>query len=380
MLTATKFVAACCRWPHTQTSETAVSLAASAITDWQEVRQVATRHRVIPLVHRAIKDRADVPSDFREWAAEVAQVSAFRSMQMTSEAIKIDRAFKDAGLQPLHFKGPVLAQIAYGSVALKYSHDLDIFVPASEAHDAITILEAMGYRRSGHDRSLSKRQINALVHNFKDIGFVGPAGVLIEVHWRLAQNKSLLRGLEDNLQRQTVTVAGGARFDTFGPEQMLTYLVTHGALHHWKRLKWLADLAAFLEQLPASERDQIIAKVHKSPAKDALAQALHLCDRLFETSYTPDMSLRARKLSEYSLTRIDEDETLAKRTLGNLGFFTEIIPTRHLYPSVWAAIWALKKPLLIYQDDVFALPLPRYLNGLYPIIRLPSFVIRRFRG
>ncbi len=379
VLPATKFIAACCRWPHTLASETAVVLAANATTDWQEIRQAATRHRVIPLVHQAIKDLEEVPTEFREWAKQRAQALAFHSMQMTNEAIKIDRAFKDAGLRPLHFKGPVLAQIAFGSVALKYSHDLDIFVSESGARTAIAILEGKGYFPLGQDRPLSKRQIDALILNSKDMGFVGPAGILIEIHWRLTTINSLLNGLENNLHRQAVTVAGSVSFDTFGTEQMLVYLVFHGAVHHWKRLKWLADISAFLEQIPANEREKIIAKVQEGPAADALAQALHLCDTLFETSYRPHLSRNAQKLSEYSLTRIDEDEIVAKRPLAKLGFFTEVIPRRHLYPSVWAAIWAFKSHL-ICQGDVLAVPLPRYLNGIYPIIRLPSFLLRRLRG
>jgi hypothetical protein len=110
-----------------------------------------------PLVHQAIKDLEEVPAEFREWAKQRAQALAFHSMQMTNEAIKIDRAFKDAGLRPLHFKGPVLAQIAFGSVALKYSHDLDIFVSESGARTAIAILEGKGYFPLGQDRPLSKR-------------------------------------------------------------------------------------------------------------------------------------------------------------------------------------------------------------------------------
>jgi hypothetical protein len=300
-------------------------------------------------------------------------------MQMTNEAIKIDRAFKDAGLQPLHFKGPVLAQIAFGSVALKYSHDLDIFVTASEVRTALQTIERAGYRVIGPNGALSPRKIAALTLNFKHIGFVGPTGTLIEVHWRFSDGSGPLTGLENNLQRQAVKVANAGVLETFNSEQMLMYLVLHGAAHHWYRLKWLADLAAFLDQLPSDERDQVIWKVHQGPASNALAQALQLCDTLFDTAYSPMMSRRSDALYHYALNRIDRPHNSPGRLWGDIGFINDVLAKRHLHHSFWSTIWALKSHL-ICQGDVLAVPLPRYLNGIYPIIRLPSFLLRRLRG
>lgn len=378
MNTATKFVAACCRWPHTQASKNAVATTANAITDWDEVRQIVARHRVIPLVHQAIKDLGSPPQDFLDWAKQRSQACALHSMQLTHDALKIDRVLKDACLHPLHFKGPVLGQIAYGSVALKVSKDLDIFVNLTEVPTAIRTLEKMGYHGRKQNGPISSLKAAALVRNFKHLGFRGPKGTIVELHWRFANGKGPLAGLENNVQRHATKVASVGTVETFSPEQMVIYLSLHGALHHWVRLKWLADLVAFLEQLPVEERDKIIAKVLHGPASDAFAQALSLSDTLFETRYSPPMTPRAKALYRYAMSRIDQPYIPPKRFWGDIGFLNDVLATRHLYPSIWATIWGMKSNL-VCEDDVLAWPLPRHLNGIYPIIRLPSFLIRRLR-
>lgn len=379
MLRTTTFVAACCQWPQTLESQGRVAQAASEIEDWGDVRQVVKRHRVIPLVHVAVKDMDGVPAEFREWAKQGAQSAARHAMQLTRDCLAIDDAFKDAGLNPLHFKGPVLAQIVFGSVALKLSHDLDIFVPAAEVRSAVEILESAGYRALKQDGPISEHQLAAIICNFKDLGFIGSTGTVVELHWKFGYNKDLLTGLENKLNRQSIVVANNVDLQTFNSMQMVYYLSVHGAVHHWKRLKWLADLAAFLEHLPCEERDEVIAQVSKGPTGVALAQALKLSDTLFGTHYNPKMPPGAQALYQHALMRIDQPYIAPRRFGGDLRFIKDVFVTRHLYDTPWMAIRALKSHLFCL-DDTLAIPLPRHLNGIYPIIRLPSLVIRRLRG
>lgn len=378
MLDTTKFVAACCRWPQNSDTQGVVAKAAAQIEDWDDARRVVERHRVFPLVHLAVKDLECVPKDFRDWARQQAQRATQNAMQLTRECLRIDAAFIAADLEPLHFKGPTLAQIAYGSVAVKVSHDLDIFIEAADIHAAVALLEADGYRVLGRDAPLSARQVSAIVRNFKDICLVGPTGIMVELHWRFVHSKKLLTELNGDLQTQGVTVATTANLRTLGSLQMLQYLCVHGALHHWKRLKWLADLAAFLNQLPVAERDQIIADTSKTSASVALAQSLKLCDTLFGTQYAPTMSDQAKAIYAYGLSCIEAPYDGTRRFGLDVGIIKDVIATRHLHPTRWGAIAAFKR-LLIRQDDVLDLPLPAALNGLYLAIRLPALLLRRLR-
>lgn len=378
MRDTTRFVAACCRWPQTEDTKAVVAQAAADIADWDAVPEEIARHRVIPLVHLAVKDLPTIPKSFRDWAAQRAQEAAHDAMRMTRECLRIDATFKAARIAPLHFKGPTLAQIAYGSVALKVNHDLDIFVPASDIPTAVALLEAEGYRVPGQVAPLTARQLSAIARNVKDLALIGPNGTLVELHWRFVHSKSLLTDLETALQREGVTVATSACLDTLSTVQMLHYLCVHGALHHWKRLKWLADLSAFLEQLPEAARAHAIAEVRQTSGDVALEQALKLCDTLLGTRYAPHLSERAQRLYAYALPRL-EAQYLGPRRFGmDVGIVQDLMATRHIYPSLWAAIVTLNR-LLVRQDDVLALPLPAALNWMYVVIRLPALLLRRLQ-
>lgn len=378
MRETSEFVGACCRWPQDAAAQRALKGAAQGIRDWDAAREAVKGHRVIPLVAMAVKDLDAVPQAFRDWAQRNARMAAHQAMRMTRDCVAVDTLLKAAGLQPVHVKGPVLGQLAFGSVAMKYSRDLDIYVPQADAMAAMGALETAGYHCPGQSGPITERQASAVIRNFKDLKFVAPSGTLIELHWHLSDTKSLLSAMEDDLQLQSVKIAGAVEVQTFANTQMVTYLCVHGAMHHWVRLKWLADLAAFLMQLDPVERDRVLAEIAGGRNKDALAQALALCDTVFGTEYAPDMSPRARALYEYALERIDEPDDVPRTILGDLRLFKNLHATRHLYSSPLAALWA-QRSYLVGQDDVLDWPMPAPLNGLYPLIRLPSFVLRRLK-
>lgn len=378
MRETTRFVAACSRWPQDAAAQEAVRGAAARVTDWQEVREEVRRHRVVALVQVAIRDVGEVPEAFVDWVAQAALRQGHHAMQLTHECVVVDRALKAAGTQPLHVKGPVLGEMVFGSVARKYSRDLDIFVSAQDAPTAIATLQDMGYRKVGHDAPVMPEQATAVIRHCKDLALIGPPGNLIELHWRLSHTRTLLTFLEDAPKRQEVRVASAARLETFTNDQMVAYLCVHGSLHHWMRLKWLAELSAFLNQLPPEERDQILADLSQSPQADATALTLALCDTYLGTDYTPSLSRRARKLYRYAVARIDRPIVPAKSILGDWRLTLDMLATRHLYTSPLVGIWAMRAHL-IGQDDVMAWPLPRYLKGVYILIRLPSLLVRRLR-
>lgn len=381
MRETTRFVAACCRWPIDAAARQALRDAVAGVEatrdgDWASVRAAVRRHRVVPLVHAAVQDQAFVPEAFRDWVAGEARDQALHALRLTQECIAIDKTLVAAGVAPVHLKGPVLGQMAFGSVARKFSRDLDILVAEADAEVAIATLQHAGYRRSGTGAHFTPKQARALIRHGKDLSFTGPSGHLVELHWRLTHTKALLNGLESRLERRSVMVAGAAELQTMGDAQTVLYLCVHGGAHHWMRLKWLAELAAFLNHLAPAERAHILETLAKAPEWTAVASALALCDRFLGTDYAPAMSGRAQALYGYALARIDRPLPPQKRFGGDWRLMLDLFEMRHLYATPWAGLWALRAHL-IGQDDVAAWPLPAALSGLYVVIRLPSLLVRR---
>ncbi|GAB5447974.1 nucleotidyltransferase family protein [Gymnodinialimonas sp.] len=379
MRDTTRFVAACCRWPIDADAREAVRHAAEGVADWDEVRDAVMRHRVVALVHGAVRGQSNVPEAFCEWVSGMAKAQTLHALQLTQECIAVDKTLVAAGITPVHIKGPVLGQIAFGSVARKFSRDLDVLVVEAEAVQAIFALQEKGYRRSGDGLPFTQKQARAVIRYCKDLSLIGPSGTLVELHWRLTNTKALLNGIESRLERQTVTVVGATEMQTMGDEQTVLYLCVHGSSHHWMRLKWLAELAAFLHQLGPERRARILEAVATTPERNSVTAALKLCDTFLGTDYAPEMSPRAQALYRYSVGRIDRPLVEPKRFWGDLRFIFDMLEMRHLYASPWTGIWALKAHL-ICQEDVVAWPLPASLSGVYVLIRGPSYLVRRLRA
>ena len=77
--------------------------------------------------------------------------------------------------------------------------------------------------------------------------------ISVELHWRLTYNMALLRGIDARVKTQEVALPGGA-VRTLADDALFAYLCADGALHGWARLKWLADLNAWLNAQGETDR------------------------------------------------------------------------------------------------------------------------------
>lgn len=91
-------------------------------------------------------------------------------------------AFTAAGLPHVVLKGMALAEPLYGNPALRPMDDVDVLVLRSHARRAREALEALGWRAAASfEHDLGRRAASM---------FVGPAGLAIDLHWDLVDDKS----------------------------------------------------------------------------------------------------------------------------------------------------------------------------------------------
>ncbi len=136
--------------------------------------------------------------------------------------------------------------MAYGSDVLKHSRDIDLLVAPADAERAFGVLEREGYRPVVPKGPLTAAQRSLVFRLHKDIELYHSQRRLnIELHWRLIDNPVLLGTVTAASPSQEVDVLNG-RLATLADPLLFAYLATHGATHCWFRLKWLADLNAWL--------------------------------------------------------------------------------------------------------------------------------------
>jgi hypothetical protein len=215
--------------------------------DWQALLDAAGKHSVAPLVSNRLLEMpgGTLPHEWREHLREKSIGTARRNLLLTAELIRVLRAMEGGGLQAMPFKGPVLAEQAYGDISLRQFTDLDIVLPHSQIAEAHRLLENLEYRSESGAAAMAAGRIPGQ-YAYRN----GSGSVLIEMH-----TERTMRYLPVPLDwkalsgRGETVSAGGQALRTFSVEDTMMMLCVHGTKHFWTRLGWICDIAQ-LAQAP----------------------------------------------------------------------------------------------------------------------------------
>ncbi len=155
--------------------------------DWEFLLREARRHSVLPLLDRGLRlhDGTRPPAPVRELLRAACRLTQRRNLALTAELLRILAALEDAGIAAVPFKGPVLAALAYGDLALRPFGDLDVLVRERDMARARAALVKRGYLpefafSAAGERAFRKAEC-AL--QFRHAG----RDVVLELHWRLTE-------------------------------------------------------------------------------------------------------------------------------------------------------------------------------------------------
>ncbi len=380
-----RLLVACCRWPQTPESLQAVRELAAVSLNWQRFLRVAVRQRVTALANAAIGNgNVTVPADVKAALERIGASVARHSLIQAAETIRILALLREAGIEALCVKGTALGMLAYGVLAMKFGRDIDILLRRDEFPAALRILEGQGYVPL-HPVPQIPWLFEKWLDLTKDLEVVDrKRSFQVEIHWKLAENNYFSRELAKHLEPRAVEVLPGRTLDTLRDDVMFVYLCVHGARHGWFRLKWSADISALLAQASAADLQRYLAFARAHGMEPCVAQALMLCDSLFGVAVAAAPAAAYRKRWRY---RVLERVALTMMTRGNAE--TEVwdirfgampaVFSQFLLGGSWRYYLAELRLRSVSLADMEAVPLPRALGFLYPLLRLPMLVYRRVR-
>ena len=210
---------------------------------WSAILQTAADHCLVPLVSkRLLESTGDALGVWRDRFRHEFVATAHRNLLMSGELVRVLRALEQTGIQAVPFKGPVLAERAYGDLALRQFSDLDIILPHSQiaqAHDALATLD---YRSDTAAAAMTQNRIPG------QYAYRGARSILIELH-----TEKTMRYLPVPLDwralgsRMETVLVGGQPLLTFSAEDTMMLLCVHGSKHFWTRLAWICDIAQLAE-------------------------------------------------------------------------------------------------------------------------------------
>lgn len=219
--------------------------------DWDDLLAAARWQGLMPLLYWHLNACCPeaIPASWMAILSHHFRENARQNLYLTSELFRILERLQDNGVLVIPYKGPVLASLAYGNLALREFADLDLLVLQRDIPRAYDLLVALGYR-PGFDPAVVRVTSGARIPG-QYLFTRGAGECLVELHSERTL-RYFPRPLDlDRLSRQLGTVSvGGQEIRTLAVEDLLPLLCVHGAKHFWQRLSWIADIAELLRRHP----------------------------------------------------------------------------------------------------------------------------------
>ncbi len=215
--------------------------------DWTVFIDIASTHRLIPLVYQSLSRLSvELPSEVDTFFRQRTRKLAMRNLEFSAELRKLSKILEDIDVEFLSYKGPTLAQIAYGDNSLRTFGDLDLFI---RKQDFPTVKKVICENGGGSHWKLTEKQEKAVLKYYYEYPFFfGNRPLLVEIHWAFME---AFFGFdyekEDVFGRSQSVSIHGRNFQTLSNEDLFIILCVHGSKHYWKRLSWIYDIAKLID-------------------------------------------------------------------------------------------------------------------------------------
>lgn len=378
------FILACSRVKMTLAARERLLRLLEGPLDWSRILSIATLHRLRPLLFKHLKSMgkaAAVPSAVWASIEQHATHTIRRNFVLTNELARLLKAFREAGIEAIPFKGPIVAMRAYGNLGLRAFHDLDILLHREDMLKAKKLLLGLGYKAPWKQNDVWEEQ-----HIETQLGcdFVSANGIVnVELHWSFIQ-KWLSYEIDpaEVWSRAENYEVLGERTQVVAFEDLLPFLCAHGAKHHWERLFWIVDIAEIVSAEPRIGWEQILKQTAANGSWRILALGLYLAQNLIEAplpsevataiNSDPGVGKLARQVGTWLF---NEDHRLKSGSWPETQFY---LLSKENWVDRFAYVQHLARINLAPSDkDLAFVKLPKPLNFLYPAIRPVRWLARR---
>lgn len=348
-----------------------------AIREPAALARCIARHRVGGFLHARLPAPvlAALPELLREDLAAQARANTLRAMAQASELLRLSARFEAAGIPFLSIKGPLLSQALYGDLRTRHAGDLDLLIARDDLPRAKALLEADVYHQTRPPISLTPRQMEHYAE--KEFEFQGgPHRLRVELRWRLDG----IGDLASLAPTATKADLHGTAISTPDPTLNAVYLCQHGAIHGWRRLFWLVDVALLFGR---KEIDWAEAR-RKAEARGidrALREAAALAEELLAIPRPAALEWRGERRVFARLLRNARAQIALPpgETAGLKNFLRELRHRALLHRSL-AGKWRSLSPHLRSVRNWEDLPLPDRWFWLYRPLTPWLWMRRRWRG
>jgi hypothetical protein len=353
--------------------------------NWDYLFATAQAHGVLPLLQKHLSGEV-VPAHFLSRLKRESVANSQNVLHLIAKQLRLVKLFKENGIPVALFKGPLLAQMAYGEISLRQAGDIDVLIERQHFHEARTLLESLGYEMSPR---LTPAQLTSHLGNHCELQFMRDEWfTVVDLHWDLAPRSFVFKLHAGAVMSRLQSVSlAGTTVETFSAEDLVLYLAMHGAKHLWRRLEWIASLAESLRATPDLDWTILVQRAEHAHATRMLALGLRLAEKFSDL-----------KIPAHVIAKVDADGAMQRMSeevseqLFNLfgaagSTETNLYNLRIMDRKRDALLSALRAIFVPTLPDWQALALPASLHSLYYAFRplrlskvYTSSLWRRMRG
>lgn len=325
---------------------------------------------------------ASVPKPvFVEWWRRYEH-HARRNTELAGRLAQVARDLEDHGIPCVPYKGPLLAQSLYGSLAFRAFDDIDLLIRRADLARAKPLLMAAGYEPYYHlEPDLEAAMVRSHLQYHLIFVHASPEH-LLEVHWKTDPAFPVEQDDPAWWNGLPTTTLAGQTVRTFRAEESLLTSCLHAMRHHGYRLCWLADVAEALRQQPELNWPGIIDRARQMKSWRRLAVAVTIAHDVLEAPVPGVLLDQAQADPAVGRLAARIARRLFERDAGDLGVLERLRLDLALFDR---ASDRAKHLLSVALEPSFhewsALPLPRPLYPLYLPLRAArlagKYVVRR---
>jgi hypothetical protein len=271
-------------------------LVRSNVFDWDFFYTMSLNFGVMPLIFRHLKTvfRPYVPETIYKKINQAFLANAARNMVLSNELLQILNVLETENILAVPFKGPVLADLVYGSDAMRMFSDLDILVQEKEAVTAKKILQKHGYQLI-HD--LDEKYDDFYIRIEHAFNMQSPDGkISIDLQWKLlgiyTPEAITLEKFKDRLCN---LMFAGKNIQHLSHEDLLFYLCVHGTKDGWKKFEWICCIAEFIRKHPDLNWNRVIQTARKEHCLKKLNLGLSLSYSLCKAPLPDFLEMEIKK-------------------------------------------------------------------------------------
>jgi hypothetical protein len=305
--------------------------------------------------------------------------NAKRNLALTAELIDVLGILESAGISAVPYKGPALAALAYGDVALRKFWDLDVVIRQRDIAPAKSLLESHGYEWRPFPGQVTGHKEARNFSFWHEYNFFRPDNrTNIDLHWRISSRRFPFDVDLDDLWEHLIPARLlDEDIRAFPPEALLLFLCVHGSKDWWRRIGWICDIAELLGSSPDLDWSYSMELATHTGARRMLRLGLALAREMLQTPLPEQVCTwiysdnAVQALIEHTSRRLFDDQTTRHGILEKHRFRLRVreqlrdrIPVyRHMVETVFFMTFVPN------EKDHELIKLPGALSVLYYLVK-----------